>query len=86
MLSDGETYSKSVHVNDLSFAWTGPPPCCMDRLAPLFAYAWIGLSPTVPTVFPPGGFAIPYIVYCTISTPALVFLEETLLHTLLKAN
>ena len=28
-----KTYSKSVHVNDLGFAWTGPP-CCMDRLPP----------------------------------------------------
>ena len=36
---DGETYSKSAHVNDLGFAWTGPP-CCMDRLVPLFA--WTG--------------------------------------------
>ena len=26
-----KTYSKSAHVNDLGFAWTGPP-CCMDRL------------------------------------------------------
>ena len=24
-----KTYSKSAHVNDLGFAWTGPP-CCMD--------------------------------------------------------
>ena len=32
-----KTYSKSAHVNDLGFAWTGPP-CCMDRLAPLFAW------------------------------------------------
>ena len=28
-----KTYSKSVHVNDLGFACTGPSPCCMDRLA-----------------------------------------------------
>ena len=34
-----KTYSKSAHVNDLGFAWTGPP-CCMDRLVPLFA--WTG--------------------------------------------
>ena len=33
-----KTYSKSAHVNDLGFAWTGPHPCCMDRLAPLFAW------------------------------------------------
>ena len=26
-------YSKSAHVNDLGFAWTGPP-CCMDWLPP----------------------------------------------------
>ena len=32
-----KTYSKSAHVNDLGFAWTGPP-CCMDRLPPLFAW------------------------------------------------
>ena len=31
-----KTYSKSAHVNDLDFAWTDPP-CCMDRLPPLFA-------------------------------------------------
>ena len=24
-----KTYSKSAHVNDLGFAWTGPP-CCME--------------------------------------------------------
>ena len=22
-----KTYSKSAHVNDLGFVWTGPPPC-----------------------------------------------------------
>ena len=36
MLADvgmGKTYSKSVQVNDLGFAWTSPS-CCMDRLAP----------------------------------------------------
>ena len=38
-----KTYSKSAHVNDLGFAWTGPPPCCMDCLAPLFA--WTGPPP-----------------------------------------
>ena len=27
-------YSKSAHVNDLGFVWTGPPPCCMDQLPP----------------------------------------------------
>ena len=36
MYRDGEMYSKSAHVSDLVFAWTGPP-CCMDRLPPLFA-------------------------------------------------
>ena len=35
-------YSKSAHVNDLGFAWTSPP-CCMDQLAPLFA--WTGPPP-----------------------------------------
>ena len=29
------TYSNSAHVNDLGFAWTGPP-CCMDRPSSLF--------------------------------------------------
>ena len=55
-------YSKSVHVNDLGFAWTGPPPCCTDRLPPppppppsLHGPALL----LVPTVFPLGGFAIP---------------------------
>ena len=42
------TYLKSAHVNDLGFAWPGPPPCCMD---------WPHLL--VPMVFLPGGFAIP---------------------------
>ena len=45
MLADvgmGKTYSKSAHVNDLGFAWTSPP-CCMNRLAPLFA--WTGPPP-----------------------------------------
>ena len=45
-----KTYSKSAHVNDLGFVWTGPPPCCMDQLPP-------PLLP-VTTFFPPGGFAI----------------------------
>ena len=30
-----KTYLKSAHVNDLGFAWTGPP-CCMDRPSSLF--------------------------------------------------
>ena len=54
-----KTYSKSAHVNDLGFAWTGSPPCCMDQLPPppppLHGPALL----LVPTVFPPGGFAIP---------------------------
>ena len=51
-----KTYSKSAHVNDLGFAWTGPPPCCINQLAPLFA--WTG-PPPCSCGFPPGGFAIP---------------------------
>ena len=31
-----KTYSKSAHVNDLGFAWTEPPPCCMDWPSSLF--------------------------------------------------
>ena len=82
-----KTYSKSAHVNDLGFAWTGPPPCCMDRLAPslhgpaLLLVVWTGWPSSlygpallfVPTVFPPGGFAILASTHCTIPTSALVF-------------
>ena len=63
-----KTYSKSAHVNDLGFTWTGPP-CCMDRLAPLFA--WTG-PPPCSYVF----FARWYYLagtHCTIPTSALVF-------------
>ena len=31
-----KTYSKSAHVNDLGFAWTGWPPLCMDWPSSLF--------------------------------------------------
>ena len=41
-------YSKSAHVNDLGFAWTGPPPL-LHVPAILF----------VPTAFLLGGFAMP---------------------------
>ena len=51
-----KTYSKSAHVNDLGFAWTGPPSCCMDRPAPSLHGPALLL---VPKIFPPGGFAIP---------------------------
>ena len=51
-----KTYSKSAHVNDLGFAWIGPPPCCMDQLTLLFAWT---SAPPCSYVFPPGGFAIP---------------------------
>ena len=54
-----KTYSKSAHVNDLGFAWTGPP-CCMDRLAPsLYGPALL----LVPTVFPPGGLQLSWVVF-----------------------
>ena len=53
-------YSKSVHVNDLGFAWTGWSPSLH------------GPALLLPMVFPPGGFAIscryilhhPYICPC----------------------
>ena len=67
-----KTYSKSAHVNDLGFAWTGPP-CCMDRLAPLFAWT----SP--PTIFLPGDFTLQ--VHTALSLHLPLFLEETFLHT-----
>ena len=63
-----KTYSKSAHANDLGFAWTGPP-CCMDRLAPLFA--WTG-----PPLCSYGFFARWFYLagtHCTIPTSALVF-------------
>ena len=65
-----KTYSKSVHVNDLGFVWTGPP-CCMDRLAPLFA--WTGPPPR-PCSY---GYSARWFylagTHCTIPTSALVF-------------
>ena len=66
-----KTYSKSAHVNDLVFAWTGPS-CCMDRLAPLFA--WTGPLPCS-HVFPPGGFVLQ--VHTAPSLHLPLFLEET---------
>ena len=71
-------YSKSVHVNDLGFAWTGPPPCCTDRLPP----------PPPPPPPPPcmdrpfslflqffRQVVLPYLAgtHCTIPTSALVY-------------
>ena len=73
-----KTYSKSAHVKDLGLAWTGLP-CCMDRLAPLFA--WTGLL-LVPTVFLPGGFTLQ--VHTAPSLHLLLFLEETFLNTLVS--
>ena len=32
-----KTYSKSAHVNDLGFAWTGTPPCSYGSSAGWFA-------------------------------------------------
>ena len=64
-----KTYSKPAHDNDLGFAWTGPPPCSMNRLAPLFAW----------TSSPPCSYGfrqvvLPYLAstHCTIPTSALV--------------
>ena len=73
-----KTYLKSAHVNDLGFAWTGPP-CCMDRLPPLFA--WTG-PPPCSYGFSARRFYLAC-THCTIPTSALV-LEETFLHTLVS--
>ena len=45
-------YSKSAHVNDLGFAWTGPP-LCMDRPSSLFLrfFRQVVLSYTVASDF-----------------------------------
>ena len=72
-----KTYSKSAHVNDLGFAWTGPPPCCMDQLAPLFA--WTG-PPPCSYIFSARWFYLAG-THCT-SLHLPLFLEETFLHTL----
>ena len=94
-----KTYSKSAHANDLGFAWTGPPPCCMDQLAPSLCMdrpSSLLHGPTgplslhgsalllVPAVFLPGGFAIP--CRYTLHYPYIcpLFLEETFLHTLVS--
>ena len=58
-------------LNDLGFVWTGPPPCCMDRLAPPLCMDRPHIL--VPTVFLPGGFPYLACTHCTIPTSALVF-------------
>ena len=78
-----KTYSKSAHVNDLGFVWTGPPPCCMDQLPPpppppLFA--WAGPPPCY------YGFSARWFCHAlqVRTAPSLhlpLFLEETFLHT-----
>ena len=42
-----KTYSRSAHVNDLGFAWTGPPPCSYGFSARWFYLA--GTHCTIPT-------------------------------------
>ena len=34
---------------NMGFAWTGPPPCCMDQLAPFFA--WTGPPPCTYSIY-----------------------------------
>ena len=73
-----KTYSKSAHVNDLAFVWTGPAPCCMDQLPP----------PSLCMDRPSSLFfrqvVLPYLAgtYCTILTSALVFWENIFTHPL----
>ena len=76
-----KTYSKSAHVNDLGFAWTGPPPCCMDQLAPLFA--WTG-PPPCSYGFSARWFCHTLQVHTAPSLHLPLFLEETFLHTLVS--
>ena len=66
-----KTYSKSAHVNDLGFAWTGPP-CCMDQRSSLFLRFF-------------NQVVLPYLAgtHCTIPTSALVF-GGNILHTLVS--
>ena len=72
-----KTYSKSAHVNDPGFAWTGHPSCCMDRLPPpppppsLHRPAFL----LVPTGFLPGGFTLQ--VHTAPSLHLPLFLEES---------
>ena len=64
-----KTYSKSAHVNDLGFAWTGLP-CCMDRLAPPLCMDWHSLFLRFFRQV-----VLPYLAgtHCTIPTSVLVF-------------
>ena len=75
-----KTYSKSAHVNDLGFAWTGPP-CCMDRLAPLFAWT---SAPPCSYNFSARWFCNTLQVHTAPSLHLPLFLEETFLHTLVS--
>ena len=82
MLADAgmvKMYSKSVNVNDLDFAWTGPL-CCMDQLAPsLHGLALL----LVPTVFPPGAwFCHTLLVHTAPYLHLPLFSKESFLHTL----
>ena len=52
-----KTFSKSAHVNDLGFAWTGPSSLLHGPTAPPSLHGPALLL--VSTVFPPGGFALP---------------------------
>ena len=78
-----KTYSKSAHVNDLGFAWTGPP-CCLDRLPPpppLFA--WTN-SPPCSYDFSARWLCHTLQVHTAPSLHLPLFLEETFLHTLVS--
>ena len=72
-------YSKSAHVNDLGFAWTGPPTCCMDQLAPFFA--WTG-PPPCSYGSSARWFCHTLQVHTASSLHLPLLLEETFLHTL----
>ena len=76
-----KTYSKSAHVNDLGFAWTGPPPCCMDRLPPLFAWT---SAPPCSYDFSARWFCHTLQVHTAPSLLLPLFLEETFLLTLVS--
>ena len=74
-------YSKSAHVNDLGFAWSGPPPCCMGRLAPLFA--WTG-APPCSYGYSARWFCHTLQVHTAPSLHLPLFLKETFLHILVS--
>ena len=77
-----KTYSKSAHVNDLSFVWTSSPPCCMDQLPPPPP---LGMDrPSSLLLRFSRQVVLPYLAgtHCTILTSALVFGGNVFTHPL----